>query len=123
MIQVNKKDAEAFLYKLESLISTTSCFPKLQSQVQLLQGIQDDARKLLGKDIPSELDKLINGFKVGDKVEIIQIPGGRCPDFNLPRSGEIVETDLPSKMSLRVRDQGGLHWWCASKDLKLNQKS
>ena len=66
MIQVNEKDADRFLDLLASLISATSIFPRLDSEARMLQGIEEEAKRLLGKDIEynlNELSKQINNGK------------------------------------------------------------
>lgn len=58
MIHVDKKQTDLFLEGLANLISATSVFPRLQNELRLLQGIEADAKKLLGKDVANELNKL-----------------------------------------------------------------
>ena len=66
MIQVNEKDADRFLDLLAGLISATSIFPRLDSEARMLQGIEEEAKRLLGKDIEynlNELSKQLNNHK------------------------------------------------------------
>lgn len=60
MIEVTEKEAQEFLYKLECLISATAIFPRLASELKVLQSIERDAKILLGKDVPVEIEKLIS---------------------------------------------------------------
>lgn len=49
---------ETYIRKIEDQISINSIFPSLRSENEFLFELLNDAKKLFGLDVPTEIDKL-----------------------------------------------------------------
>lgn len=57
-VVLSKNEAKHFISKLETRISLNSIYPTLRKENEFLYEILDDAKKLFGMDVVTEIDKL-----------------------------------------------------------------